>query len=310
MFIFENCNDAFKTSVFLLKNAGIPRHSRNGPVLEHAGPVTFSFRYPQQRVLFHKERRINPFLHFFEPLWILAGRNDVKFMTTLVKKFADYSDNGETFAAPYGHRMRKPIDQIAHAIDRLRVDPDDRRVVLQIRVPEDITYTGKDTACNMCVALKIRDDALNIHVFNRSNDAIWGGPAGGTNFPQFTMLQEYLAERIGVKIGYYYHTTDSMHVYTNEQWDKIKNSSFPDVEYPSSYSMFYGVKHKSTDFDWDLETFFNWFDAHGEPARGDYITPFFNEVVIPMWLAFKHDGDSIHIGALDWKRSVDLWRAE
>lgn len=271
-----------------------------------------TYTRPMERVLFCPVRRINPFLHFFEPLWILAGRNDVEFMKNLVGRFAEYSDDGKTFNAAYGHRLRYPNDQIEQAILRLKKNPDDRQVVLQIRHPDDMWYFGKDTACNISIALKIRDGRLNIHVFNRSNDAIWGGPAGGANFPQFTTLQEYLAGSIGCMVGWYHHTTDSMHAYVDTpDWKRVSERHLGIVNLYSTtispFRLFTGGATKAA-FDHDLQSFFT-----NPNSEQSYTTDYFKKVVAPMWETFKRyrdgqgDESYVPVAAEDWGFAVRNW---
>lgn len=307
---YRNCNDAFPVTMMYLREQGVALPSRNGPVLEYPEPVSIMYSDPTERVLFSPERNINPFLHFFEPLWILAGQNDVAFMKRLVDKFDSYSDNGVTYAAAYGDRMRNSDDQIAEAIARLKKNPDDRRVVLQIRRPNDMFYDGKDTACNLCVALKIRNGKLNAHVFNRSNDAVWGGPAGGANYPQFTVLLEYIAGHVGCEVGVYHQTTDSMHVYTeNPQWEKLKNL---DIAVYDPYAVGAVTPHPMMDqpdlFDIDL------FDFFLRDKRSDFESRYFNNVVAPMWVSFTAWKDSksgedqaLRVKATDWQMATVNW---
>ncbi len=48
-------------------------------------------------------------------------------------------------------------------------------------------------------------------VFNRSNDLHWGLHA--VNIPQFGILLEYLAARLGVAVGTQTHISQSLHIY-------------------------------------------------------------------------------------------------
>jgi len=261
-----------------------------------------------ERVLFHKKRRINPYLHFFEPFWILAGKKDVEFLANIVARFKEFSDDGKTLYGAYGERI---ADQLPTAIDRLRNNPYDRRVVLQIRRPEDILYDGRDMPCNTSIALKIRNGRLNLHVFNRSNDIIWGGPAGGSNHPQFTVLQEYLAGKIGCGIGNYIVTTDSMHAYVNAQWEKLKEGQ-------ESYDPYFALKvqpfHLSSGtqmFDEDLRLAFE-----ASPNDLEFKTTFFRNVYQPMWRSFiaykEKDYDrakhwAMNVAASDWSMVTYDW---
>jgi len=68
-----------------------------------------------------------------------------------------------------------------------------------------------DTPCNDLVFLEVRDGCLNLTVLCRSNDIIWG--AYGTNAVHFSVLQEYLASRIGVRVGILYQFSNNYHAY-------------------------------------------------------------------------------------------------
>lgn len=310
----RNVNDVFPIGLMYLRNRGVPLDSRNGPVLEYPGPVSIEYLEPTERVLFDQQREINPFLHFFEPLWILAGQQDVDFLANIVPRFKDYSDNGDIFFGAYGHRLMYPDDQIRKAVDIFKKNPDDRRVVLQIRKPDDMWYSGVDTPCNTAIACKIRGGKLNIHVFNRSNDYIWG--MLGANAPQFSTLQEYMAGLIGCGVGTYHQTTDSMHVYTelNDKWDMCKTTSVfvldpYDQGEVKPYPLFEGLTDRTQHhFNVDLFAFFE------DGERTEFLSPYFNDVVAPMWKTFiEHKSNRAglkyvdNIKASDWHKVTKQW---
>lgn len=287
-----NVNEAFPLGIHYLAELGVLQNSQHGDTLEMPSPASICYLNPRERILFDKDRASNPFLNLFEALWILAGRNDVGFLSRLVERMGNYSDNGETYYGAYGYRMRndeqnRNCDQIEEAIRRLTKNPNDRQVVLTIRTPNDMFYYGKDQPCNMQVACKIRNGSLNIHVFNRSNDFIWG--MTGTNVVQFSMLQEYLAGRIGVAVGTYHQTTDSMHVYVNEQWEKLKNKRPGNYYDPYSIGAVvpYDMMQDPDYWDADLLLFFMKVDKGCPVVVEDFTTPFFKEVAIPLWHTFE-----------------------
>ena len=220
----RNINHALYSGINLLKYTGQSVAPRGLATIEAPCPVATVYEHPCERVLFDERRDANPFFHFFEALWILAGRKDVAFLAQFNKKMADYSDDGDTFHAPYGHRLRHfPtrdgfMDQLDQAIELLSRDHDTRQVVLQIwNAEKDLGAKTKDLPCNDLIFLKIRHGRLDMRVCCRSNDMIWG--AYGANVVQFSMLLEYLATMIGVEVGVYTQISDSFHVYTdNEQW--------------------------------------------------------------------------------------------
>lgn len=294
-----NVNEAFPRGIQLLHELGIQQPSQHGDTLEMDQPVSVMYLNPRERILFDKDRASNPFLNLFEALWIIAGRNDVAFLQRLVGRMATYSDDGVTYYGAYGWRLKNRLgngtepatscDQIKKAIERLTKNPNDRQVVLTIRDPGDMFYVGKDQPCNLMMALKVRQGKLNVHVFNRSNDFIWG--MTGTNVVQFSMLQEYLAGRIGVEVGTYHQTTDSMHVYVNEQWEKLKNKRCGHYldPYENGDVKPYDMMQKAGVWDDDLKHFFNLVDRNMPVGNTTtvFATPFFREVVAPLWRAFE-----------------------
>ena len=56
---------------------------------------------------------------------------------------------------------------------------------------------------------------MNMTVLNRSNDIHWGLYA--VNIPTFGLLQEYIAARLGCRMGKQAHLSNSLHVYTDDK---------------------------------------------------------------------------------------------
>jgi thymidylate synthase len=319
----HNVNEAYELGIRMLTYYGVRQESQHGTTLEIPEPVSIMYDCPRERVLFDKNRDANPFLHFFESLWIIAGREDVKFLHHLVPNMKTYSDDGVTFHGAYGKRM---YEQIGQAITRLQKNYDDRQVALTIRRENDIWYTGKDQPCNMIVTFKIRDGKLNTHVFNRSNDFVWG--MCGANVVQFSMLQEYIAGHVGVPTGTYHQTTDSMHVYVNEQWEKVsKAQGYGHIFnlYNSGEVQPYNMMKGSTEeWEYDLDDFFKSFDTGSLYTNIQTHSPFFTNVVAPMWNTLtlykkwqltrkvEHMGEALFAvteiaNGTDWQRTAREW---
>lgn len=164
---------------------------------------------------------------------MLAGANDVTVPSYFVPRMKEYSDDGKTFHGAYGRRWRRQdiasenwsasdggpaIDQLRELVELLKDNPTDRRAVLQIwNADKDLNTNSKDIPCNTMAKFDIRDGQLCMVVFNRSNDIIWG--CYGANAVQFSVLQEYLAARIGVLVGWYEQVSTDFHAYSTE-WDK------------------------------------------------------------------------------------------
>ncbi|MNW28077.1 Thymidylate synthase [compost metagenome] len=177
---------------------------------------------------FLKGRKVNPFFQLAEALWILAGRADVEWLVRYNKNMGQFSDDGVHFNAPYGERLRSwnhnayrgfvfnPFDQLADVYKKLLKDRHTRQAVASIFNPlfDNDSYGGKDTPCNLTLAFKIRNDKLDLTLFNRSNDAHWG--LWGANLCQFSTIQEVVASWLGVEVGTYTQITDSLHVYLED----------------------------------------------------------------------------------------------
>jgi len=211
----ENVHQLLPPLLNYIRKHGVERASRNGPVLVVDQPVTVTYLKPRQRVMFWSQRDANPALHLYESLWMLRGRNDVAPMERYAKQFNNYSDDGTILHGAYGHRWRYHFgyDQLLPIIKRLRADQDDRRCVLQMwdaRV--DLDRDGRDVPCNMIATFQ-RDynGALDLTVYNRSNDAVWG--LAGANAVHFGFLLEYMANAIGCPVGRYNQITTNLHAY-------------------------------------------------------------------------------------------------
>lgn len=217
----RNVHDALPRCLKLLRTEGIDRESRNGPVRMFPMPVTTMYEHPEERVLFWALRDANPFFHFYESLWMLAGRNDVEPLLRYVPRMVDFSDDGEVFHGAYGHRWRKHFgyDQLERIASNLKKNPDDRRQVLSmwdcgadLFVPQE---HAKDLPCNTQAMFSVTPlGHLNMMVTNRSNDIALG--AYGANAVHFSYLQEYMAHRIGVRVGAYWQVSNNFHIYKKE----------------------------------------------------------------------------------------------
>lgn len=224
----DNVNEALPLGLQLVRQHGRLVSSRGMETLEVPGPVTTIYRRPEQCVLFDPVRDANPFFHFFESMWILAGSQSAALPSFFLPRLKDYSDDGTVFHGAYGHRMRHAFerDQITEAILLLQNKPDTRQCVISIWHPKlDLRAETKDVPCNDMVTFKVRDGRLNMTVFNRSNDVIWG--AYGANAVQFSFLLQYMAASLGLEVGHYTQVSDSYHVYTdNPLWKKYVGENY------------------------------------------------------------------------------------
>lgn len=228
----RNVHQALPLGLRLLSQEGVERDSRNGRVRVAPYPVTTVYERPCERVLFWWKRDANPFFHLYESLWMLAGRNDVGGVAKYAKNMASFSDDRRTFHGAYGYRWRqhfgtnqryesgigeyeewKPLDQLSVIARALKRNPEDRRCVLEMwDAPRDLGRTGKDFPCNLTATFQRDPEGkLDLAVFCRSNDIIWG--AYGANAVHFSFLLEYMALWIGCPVGVYRQVSVNWHGY-------------------------------------------------------------------------------------------------
>lgn len=319
----RNVNEALPLGLMHLRHRGERVVSRGMETMEYPYPVTTMYRNPDECVLFDPDRDANPFFHFMEALWILAGANDVKPMAMMLPRLAEYSDNGIVFHGAYGFRLRWSFgfDQIEAVIQMLRAKPDTRRAVIAIYNPmHDLGADSKDIPCNDLVMFSIRKGLLNMTVCNRSNDVIWG--AYGANAVQFAFLQMYVAAKVGVGLGTYHQVSNSYHAYTdNPYWLATKDTRGigigNDDPYDSpalqSYDCFtssvWGLWEHPDALAEEIVTMVNALRANVVPTV-TFKNSLIKHVAVPMWCAFKEHKAGHPVSALEWAdeiRALD-WR--
>ena len=150
-----------------------------------------------------------------ELLWYWSGRNDTEFIGKFAKLWNKLSDDGVTNNSAYGYILQKKhgFNQIEKIIELLKVDPYSRRAVLNINVPNENVITTKDEPCTICLNYQIRNNRLNCTCVMRSNDMNFGLR---NDLGFFISLQKYIANRLNIKVGSYYHFAMSIHFYDKD----------------------------------------------------------------------------------------------
>lgn len=323
-----NPNITLKEIVKDITEFGKPANSRNGLTISYDEPVCIRHENPAHRVIWLKSRNANPFFHLFEFVWMLAGRNDVATLSAFNANMKSYSDDGETFNAPYGYRLREHfgIDQLRSVIEILKTEPDSRQAVALLWDPNDLTKTTMDKACNLELVFKLRETGkLDMTVFNRSNDLIWG--ALGANLVHMSLFHEYVATALGVGMGAYEQISNCMHVYIDGRpgdiyREIISQHAEDEDEDWNSYPCDRSPSMKGIDE--DVEELFHHIDNCDtvvDMASGlmqSYRSEFFEKLFIPMMRVYmfhklKRDDLAMQILAsyreipADWKIACYNW---
>lgn len=330
-----NVNQALATAVGMMlheKDTWIEVAPRGRVTKEWPTPVATVYLRPWQRVLLSAQRDANPFFHLMEALWMLTGRRDAAWLSQFSSKIGQYAEEDGNFHGAYGWRWKHhfilpdrdqmeytELDQLHGLVNQLRSDPTSRRAVLAMWDPEvDLGGDKKDLPCNTHAYFKVRDSRLNMLVSCRSNDLILG--CYGANAVHFSVLQEYLAAKLGCGIGVYTHVSDSWHYYVDNPFalavmraDPIDRPDYYQIGSASSQLRAVALVNGGADqWDRELEQFMS--DDWHNP--GDYKDLFFSRVAYYMrsaWNNYKR-GDfdtALHLaGSImspDWRRACVEW---
>lgn len=227
----------------LLENC-VRRSTRGFDCFEINEPIILKVENICDRYITISERKHNKILPFVEVLWILSGVNDLEMPASYVKNLNTYSDDGQFMRAAYSPRIRaltglngdykisepkfrnvysgsvNVTDQLKYVIDSFNRDNNSRQLVIEIGDPSkdcfenngDLKIT-KDQPCTRLLNFQLRSGKLDLTVYMRSNDHIFG--AHGVNLTNFMFIQEILSNLLGVKPGSYYHIANNYHYYDN-----------------------------------------------------------------------------------------------
>lgn len=211
-------------------------------------PVVVKIEDPTARQILIPERKWNRVLPYAESLWMILGSNDLDDLPGhFVKSVYNFSDDGHTWRGGYGPRIRRytgisnqyyrslnnkkissqedqakdsfvNVDQLQYVIETLRNEPTSRQALITIHDPAKDSLLGlktRDIPCTRSLHFMIVDGKLNLYVWMRSNDFIWGAQA--VNIPNFTLMQQYVAKILNVPMGSYFHVVDNFHFYESSR---------------------------------------------------------------------------------------------
>ena len=235
MLTYENFTDAYVDLCKLIRDNFDFESSPRGLKIKEKLGVQFRIKNPRDRLPYVKARNFSLSYFVAESIWYMSGNDSTDWISRYAPFWKNISDDGQTANSAYGARIFKFHPRIAdgeivqwrYVKEELARDPDSRRAVIHIRTPDDSLYAVKDVPCTLSLQFFIRDSKLHLHVTMRSSDIILGLPY---DVPAFTLMQEVLANELGIDLGEYVHTSNSLHCYERdfEVLKEISSSSEPD----------------------------------------------------------------------------------
>lgn len=122
----------------------------------------------------------------------------------------------------YGVQWRKwparnggHIDQIANVIESIKTNPDSRRHIVSAWNPaeiDEIVEMGGLPPCHSLFQFNVRNDKLDLHLYQRSADTFLGVPF---NIASYSLLLSMVAQVTDKQPGEFVHTLADTHIYLN-----------------------------------------------------------------------------------------------
>lgn len=228
-FVYDNVSQALPKLLDQVLRNGEEVGSRAGRTKElmHVG---ITLRKPWQRELCATNRKANLAAQIAETMWVLSGRSDIDWLSNYLPRAIEFSDDGQTWRAGYGPRLRAwgsayadnygEQDQLAQVVRLLRESPGTRRAVMSIWDPALDFVESKDIPCNNWLSFSSRGGKLDLHVAIRSNDVMWGW--SGINTFEWSALLEVVAGLSGLSTGSIHYSVTSFHLY-DQHWERARS---------------------------------------------------------------------------------------
>ena len=132
----------------------------------------------------------------------------------------------------YGYYWFGPQNGFQWVFDSPQNDADSRQADIAMNNYLHAFKDNKDFVCTKGIQFRLNGGYLDMHVAMRSSDAIYGL---GTDLPCFTMLQNMVACELGVQVGHFIFSSDSIHVYSKhfEMAKRISTEQLEPVDMPA-----------------------------------------------------------------------------
>lgn len=214
--IFGNIDHALPNLCEDVMRGGEEVGSRLGDRVMERISMSVTLERPWERYITLQSRRANVAAQIAETMWVLDGRDDIGWLSHYLPRAKDFSDDGRTWRGAYGPRIQRQLD---HVVGLLQKDRTSRRAVISIYDPGMDMYGAKDVPCNTQLQFLSRLGSLEMIVTTRSNDLVWGW--SGINTFEWSVLQEIVAYRLGVRPGRIHFNIGSLHIY-DRHWERAR----------------------------------------------------------------------------------------
>ena len=165
-------------------------------------------------ILTTKKIHLKSIIH--ELLWFISGDTNIKYLKDNgVKIWNEWADENGDLGPVYGEQWRhfgtEGFDQISFIENRIKQNPNCRRLIVTAWNPNDIASAALPP-CHCFFQFNVTNGKLNCHLYQRSCDAFLGVPF---NIASYALLTHMMAMSTGYEAGVFTHTYGDLHIYKN-----------------------------------------------------------------------------------------------
>ena len=152
----------------------------------------------------------------YELLWFINGDTNVKYLQDNgVRIWNEWADENGDLGPVYGSQWRnwngEGIDQLAEVIEKLKHNPNDRRMIVSAWNVSKIPQM-KLPPCHMLFQFYVANNKLSCMLYQRSCDMFLGVPF---NIASYALLTMMIAQVCHLEPGEFVHTLGDAHIYHN-----------------------------------------------------------------------------------------------
>jgi thymidylate synthase len=155
----------------------------------------------------------------YELLWFLRGDSNIEFLKRHGVSIWDaWADEEGELGPIYGVQWRswpapdgRTIDQIADVVQRLRENPDSRRMIVSAWNVAELERMALPP-CHCLFQFYVADGKLSCQLYQRSADIFLGVPF---NIASYALLTHMVAQQTGFRVGEFIWTGGDCHLYRN-----------------------------------------------------------------------------------------------
>ena len=157
-----------------------------------------------------------------ELLWFIKGDTNIKYLQDNgVRIWNEWADENGDLGPVYGSQWRNwngdGVDQLADVIERLKKNPNDRRMIVSAWNVSKISQM-KLPPCHMMFQFYVANGKLSCMLYQRSCDMFLGVPF---NIASYALLTMMIAQVCGLEVGEFVHTLGDTHIYHNH-FEQVK----------------------------------------------------------------------------------------